>query len=411
MLSHLLALPLPVAASLLTGCARPLQAAVPSSDAGRADLPSGTRVRIVQVNGARELHRALDQANAQGGETRIQLVDGVYRVTRTLQVQAPGITIESVSGRRDAVTIEGDGMRADAAIGNVIRVASPRFTLRSVTVQRCANHLVQIAGESGAHAPHLIDCIFRDAFEQLVKISTPLPAGNDRFCDDGRVEGCVFEYPAGIGPQYYIAGVDGHNCRRWRVHACTFRNIASPSRHVAEQAVHFWGTSDIVVDGNVFIDCDRAIQFGLGRDRSVTGGVIRNNVIWHADNGHPYADVGISLESSANILVAHNTVLQMHPYPNAIEFRFPSTRGGIVANNLTNRAIRTRDGGSANVSHNLTDARPSWFLNPSQGNFRLKQPTPGVTDAGRTDLPGMERDISGGARPQGLAPDIGAVES
>ncbi len=368
-------------------------------------LPANT----VDVVGVTALHAALDNANATGGNVTLRLADGIYDVQRTLQVNAANIAIVSQSGRRGAVVLQGDAMSSSAAIKNVIRVAASAFTLKSVTVQRCGWHTVQIAGESNADTPNLIDCVFRDSWEQLVKISTTSPPSSTIFCDGGIVDSCLFEYSAGIGPQYYIAGIDGHNCKNWVVRASTFKYIASPSQQVAEQAVHFWGTGNITVDRNVFIDCDRAIQFGLGTSRSVDGGVIRNNFIYHGNNGHPFADVGISLESSPNVTVANNTVFQEHAYPRAIEFRFAGTTGGTIANNLTNRAISSRDGGTATLRTNHSAATAAMFVQASTGNLRLAYAVPGVVDSGTT-LSAVTVDIDGRSRPRGSAFDIGGHE-
>jgi hypothetical protein len=323
---------------------------------GLAKIPAGqasafTRRKVI-ISSVATLHAALDEANRSGGHVDLLLEDGHYAIRRTLNVLASGISLASVSGQRDRVVLKGDAMSASAAIGNVIRVAGSDFHLKGVTVELCRNHAVQIAGEAGAHRPNLTNCVFRDCFEQLVKISGST-AGSLAPCLDGLVQDCLFEYTAGIGPQYYIGGVDGHGCRNWIVRRNVFRAIASPSHHVAEQAVHFWGVENILVEDNYIVNCDRGIQFGLGRDRSVRGGVIRNNVVFHEDNGHPFADVGISLESSPDVEISGNTVVQRHPYPNAIEIRFPGTQGGVVTGNIVNKAIRMRDGGTARIDRNI----------------------------------------------------------
>jgi hypothetical protein len=137
--------------------------------------------------------------------------------------------------------------------------------------------------------------------------------------------------------------------------------------------------------------------------------MIRNNVIMHSANAHPFADVGIVLESSANIDVLNNTIFQEHAYPRAIEYRFTGTQGGRVINNLTNRAIASRDGGRTDVSHNHTRATASMFTHASTGNLRLSGSIPQVVDSGLS-LAEVDTDFDGRSRPQGAAHDIGAFE-
>jgi hypothetical protein len=365
--------------------------------------------RIISVGPNDNFPAVLASAQAAGGQATLLMADGIYTVNRTLQIEAPGIELRSVSGQRERLIIRGDRMAGSSRIGNLFRVSAPDFTLRSVSLQRCGNHLVQIAGESGAHRARLIDCVFQDSFEQLVKVSGGRPGSGATLCEDGLVEGCLFEYTAGIGPQYYIGGIDGHNCSRWIIRGNTFKHIASPSRQVAEHAIHFWGNRDITVENNLIIDCDRGIGFGLGTDRGVQGGMIRNNMIFHSSNAHPFADAGIVLESSPHIDVLNNTVFQEHAYPRAIEFRFSGTRNGRIINNLTNRAIAARDGGASVVTNNYPRAESSMFIDAARANLRLKAPIAGVTDAGLA-LDEVNADFDGRARPRSAGHDIGAHE-
>ena len=91
-------------------------------------------------------------------------------------------------------------------------------------------------------------------------------------------------------------------------------------------------------------------------------GLIAGNVIFHSDNGDPFGDTGIVLESNINTLVKNNTVYFEHHYPNAIEYRFSISENVTISGNRTNRAVTSRDGASAELSDNVTTLSQAEFL-------------------------------------------------
>lgn len=356
------------------------------------------------VGNEAQLAAAVESAN-RGGPKNILLKDGVYELEKGLWIGADGISISGLSGNREKVVIRGRGMKGSAS--HIFWVAGSNFRLRNVTLADVANHLIQIHGERNADNPVISNVLFRDSFEQMIKVSydqAKAGAGSD----NGIVENCVFEYTAGIGPQYYIGGIDAHNARNWIVRRNTFRGIRSPSKETAEFAVHFWSNSkNTIVDSNKIINCDRGIGFGMG-DRGHVGGEIKNNMIYH-DDSEGFADSGIVLESAPGAKVYNNTIFHEHGYQNAIEYRFPVTKGVVIRNNLTNRKIAARDGAEAEVKNNITNARADWFVDAEMGDLRLKEALPGVVDSGGS-FKGIDKDYYGAARPVGKAPDIGAHE-
>jgi len=362
----------------------------------------------INVSSASQLQSAIATANSAGGNRIIAVADGTYTLSDTLYVNAPNISIVGASGNREAVIIQGTGMSATASVGTIIRVAASGFTLRYVTVQKSKYHLIQIAGEANADSPVLRDCILRDAYEQMVKVSND-PNNLSVAGDNGLVENCLFEYTAGIGPQYYIGGIDAHGSKNWVVRGNTFRGIASPSNSVAEFAVHFWDASaDNTVERNIIVNCDRGVGFGLD-GRGNTGGIIRNNMIYHAANNHPYADSAIALSESPNSKVYNNSIYYENSYPWAIEYRFGSTTGVEVSNNLVNKQIIARDGATGTASNNVTNAVASWFASPTTGNLHLASAVSSVVDKGKT-ISGLTDDVDGETRPAGAGIDVGADE-
>jgi len=367
--------------------------------------PSGwAQDQAVVVTNAAELSAAVSSANA-GGPTTILVADGVYTLDSGLWVQAEGLTVAGLSGNRDAVVIQGQGMLG--GVSHVFWVAADSVTIRDLTLGNVANHAVQVHGDLDADNFSLINCRLFDTYEQMVKVSYN-QENPELGSDNGLVQGCLFEYTAGIGPQWYIGGIDAHNAAGWIIQANTFRSIASPADDVAEYAVHFWSNSSgTLVERNLIIDCDRGVGFGLG-DRGHVGGTIRNNMIYHGP-GEGFADVGLSLESATGALVYNNTIYFENSYPNAIEYRFPATADNLIVNNLTNRAITSRDDGSAALDANVTWAEAAWFVDPASGLLSLASPVAGVVDAG-LPLEGLVDDFKGAPRPWGAGFDVGADE-
>ena len=364
--------------------------------------------QTINVSTSAELANAVATANSAGGNRVISIAAGTYTLADTLYVNAPNVTIAGASGDRTTVVIQGDAMSADAKVKNLIRAAGSNFVLKDLTLQKSGWHLLQVVGEVNAEAPRISNVVFRDAWEQMLKVTID-QANYANHSDNGILENSLFEYTAGIGPQYYIGGIDVHGGTNWIVRNNTFKAIASPSNSFAEFAVHFWNHSeDPLVEGNIFVNCDRAIGFGLdsrGNDR----GIVRNNMIYHANNGAPFADVAIYLDDSPGTQIYNNTIFTEHSYPRSIEYRFTTTSGVLIVNNLANHPVGSRDGATGTVGSNNESASAGWFVNRAQGNLHLTSAIAGVVDSGRT-VAGLTTDIDGVARPQGSGIDIGADE-
>jgi hypothetical protein len=194
-------------------------------------------------------------------------------------------------------------------------------TIQSITIQEVTNHCIQTDVDN--HKLRVIDCVLRNAYEQLLKV----PAGNG-MSDSGIVEGCLFEFTKGVAENYYTGGIDCHRSKDWVVRNNTFKNIRSPGGSISEHAIHFWNNCEnITVESNLIIDCDRGIGFGMGNEKVHTGGIVRNNMIFHrAINGTDFGDVGIGLEYCTDVLVYNNTIYFNNDYSNSIECRFSGSQ-------------------------------------------------------------------------------------
>lgn len=110
-----------------------------------------------------------------------------------------------------------------------------------------------------------------------------------------------------------------------------------------------------------------------------------------------------------DVWVAHNTVIRNGTYPNAIEYRFPTTTGVHIANNLTDGAIAQRDAAQATLVANFTQATAGMFVNAASGDLHLRPTATQAIDKG-VALAQVTTDWDGQARPCGAGSDIGADE-
>ena len=354
----------------------------------------------MNVNSVSSFQNAISQAN-NGGNVTILIADGTYQVASTASypyLTGSNVVIRSLSGNRDNVILTGGGMLSTSSTENGILVTGNNVTIADLTIREVGNHGIQVSG----HNLLVHNVKIQNTYEQLFKGSTSAAT-----IDSAIVQCSLFEYTAGIGPQWYIGGLDIHKANGWTVRDNIFKNIISPSNAVAEHAVHFWDNSaNNVVERNQIINCDRGIGFGLGSSPN-TGGTIRNNMIYNNGSGI-FADVGIGLESSPNTDVYNNTI--QIEYDNAIEYRFAATANGNIQNNLTNKLIKSRDGGTANVSSNVTNAIVNWYSDVNSGNLRLASSIPSVVDQGLNLSNLFQDDLDKNLRPNGASFDIGAHE-
>ncbi len=369
-----------------------------------------------------ELTTALGSANPYD---EIVLEDGVYQISGTwaVTVYVDNVTIRSASGNREAVIIKGLGMYASGHHG--FYVDADGVTIKDLTIEDVRNHCIQTAPNTDDLLVQ--NCILRDGGEQILKV--PKDVNITDPSERGIVEDCLFYYTAGVGPRDYIGGIDVHLGSDWIVRNNTFRDIVTPSSSVAEHAIHFWSWSENTLsEGNLIINCDRGIGYGLTSTAGHHGGIIRNNIIYHdsdLDNGS--ADVAIEIVYSDNTQIYNNTIYQAHDnYYAAIKAYGNVTTDAYIANNLINMnpdyygninyIIWWGGGATGTETHNVKNTlQPDWFasVNPDDdrdtflhlnGNHATVQST--VIDQA-LDIAGFDCDFDGEPRTAGQS-DIGA---
>ena len=326
------------------------------------EIPSD--YRIYKISTAETLLTTLDTLPKSQQKVAFVMTKGIYRFTKTIRITQDNIWLVSETANPNDVIFAGRGMRSSAKVNNLIYVSGKHFKLAGITLKQASNHLIQIAGEKDADYPIIENCILQDSYEQMIKVSYDKRNKPNIASDKGLIQNCLFEYTEGVGPNYYIGGIDIHGGEDWQILNNSFKNIASPRKHIAEHAIHFWNnTKNPSIIGNYIKNCDRGIGLGMLKHSiernqaqnikySNLGGVIKQNYVYHDNNDHPFADTGIILEDSAQTLIEGNYIYLAHSYPRAIEYRYPSTTDVKIINNVTNKTISSRDGGQAMLENN-----------------------------------------------------------
>lgn len=376
-----------------------------------APLPPSNPALTVTVSTVSELVSAV--ANLQSGMT-VAIQPGTYDLSSLVDALyiPQGIsdwTIRGATGDRDDVVITGNGMNGSVRFGFWIG-NSPNGTIADLTLRDIKEH--GVIANLGAHDMLYHGLRIVDIGDQFIK-SNPNGFGNGN--NRGTVIYSVFEYTtdeqgAG-GTANYTNGVDVHAGDDWKITHNLFRNfLHRPGAGLAGPAILMWnGSTNTLAESNTFLNVARAIAFGL-RDNSSgfdhSGGTIRNNMIYQDANLSNDVDVAIGVADSPNTRVHHNTVLNNGAYPNAIEYRFASTTNVDIRNNLVDAAIHSRNGATANVQNNATNASSSLFVNPAAGDLHLVSGA-SVIDQG-IPLGDEQYDIDGDRRD--AQPDLGADE-
>jgi hypothetical protein len=184
--------------------------------------------------------------------------------------------------------------------------------------------------------------------------------------------------------------------------------VRAPQGQLAGPAILMWNAStNTLVDGNTFINCQREIALGLieRTPNDHTGGIVRNNFIYRDVPG----DSAIYVGDSPGTQVLHNTILISRTYASPIEYRFRDTTGVVIANNVLDGSVTARDGATGSVSGNHTNASAGLFVNPAGGDLHLRPTAAVLLNQVSTPLSAAGVDWDGQARPAGST-DIGADE-
>jgi hypothetical protein len=369
--------------------------------------PTGTVVTVATVA---ELESAVASLSSN---TTILVQPGTYPLNAQLFVTGvSNVAIRGATDDRNDVVIVGNGMNVPGVPFGIEVGAAQDVLIANLSIGEVQYSPLQLHGEMGCERVHIYNVRVFDAGEQFIKGTVDF--GNPNGVDDGILEYSVVEYTVIGPPNGYTNGIDIHFGSGWIIRYNLFRNIRVPpsAPQSLGPAVLMWsGSRDTVTFANTFIDCERAIAYGLGPQAGFThghqGGLICSNFIYRSAG--VAGDSGISLWDSPGTQVLHNTVVQSGTYPTAIEYRFATTTGVAVENNLADGDVVARDGAQGVEAGNVTDATPGLFVQPSIGDLHLLPTAAAAIDQG-VALAECGIDWDGEARPFGPGRDVGADE-
>lgn len=362
--------------------------------------PSG---RILSVASEQELQQAMLDLSPH---TTVLLEPGVYRLSKTLYVREDDVTIRGATGNRDDVVLIGKGMD-NSDFGDVphgIWSDAARTHVQNLTIQDVYYHPITLS--SIADSPEVYNVRLVDAGEQFLKSNS---GGFGIGVDGGKVEYTVFEYSNGIpktdhGPGIgYLKGIDVHGGEAWAIRNNLFKDLHAPddAEHRWNPAILMWnGARETLVEGNTFVNVDRAVAFGLSDTESDhSGGLIRNNMVYvepglYSENRRQGSDGLILVWNSENTGVYHNTILSNGNHRRSIEFRW-ATSGGRAYANLVDKPLNARQGGAHHAQDNQLDAVSSMFVDAETADLHITSPSV-VTQV--PSLAGVPVDIDGESR-------------
>ena len=360
---------------------------------------------VVNVTTVAQLQNAVA---ALASNTTIVIAPGTYNLGTTLYINGSftNVGIRGATGNRDDVVLIGKGMSAagDGGVPFGIWVGGDvrGVTIANLTIRDVYYHAIML--NAGAQSPLIHNVRLVNAGEQFIKAN---PDGAGGGVDNGIVEYSVIEYDT-TSRDDYTNGVDVHTGDNWIIRHNLFRNVRAPQGQLAGPAILMWNAStNSLVDGNTFINCQREIALGLieRTPNDHTGGIVRNNFIYRDAPG----DSAVYVADSPGTQVLHNTILISRTYANPIEYRFPHTTGVVIANNVLDGNVMARDGATGSVSGNYTNASAALFVNPAAGDLHLKPTATVLLNQVPAPLPAAGLDWDGDSRPAGST-DIGADE-
>ena len=364
--------------------------------------PSPDRLKTIEVQTEEELQKAIFKLESN---REVRISPGVYKLSKELIVPKglSNVVIRGATGNRDDVKLMGKGMNSKSISSGIWMSHVKHVLLADLTIQGFHQHAV-ILNEDSDNVT-ICNVHLSDAGDQILK-SNPSKKRGNRY---GIVEHSLIDFTT-TAQDTYTRGIDVIRGSNWIIRDNVFRNIRVPEgKGIVGPTVLMWkSTVHSIVERNQFYNCQTGIAFGLTdhKKNDHSGGIIRNN-FFHRNKSES-GDVGISLADSPGTKVLNNTVILNGTFERAIEYRFQDTVNVTIQNNLTDAPIVSRNGGTATLISNITNARPDWFL--QEGDVHLGRAAEEAIGQGTPDID-LKNDIDREPRSSAARVDIGADQS
>jgi hypothetical protein len=361
----------------------------------------------VTVYSLAELQQAIDEA-PPGGRI-ITLAPGVYNQTTSINItNKNNITIQGGTNNFNDTVLNGPGITGPLDI-NIKINRSDYVTLRNFTTQNTSAHGVQVNdGSDYFHADNLRTW---DHGEGGFKVTGPNWTTGRPYSDYGIIENSHMGYTT-TGMLSSVESVNLIATRGWIIRGNRIENTFHPNYGGGYGIFAKGGAIDTIIENNYLRNNFIAASFGGGGTDPVffrngdtqyehVGGIMRNYVIYKT------GDTGIYMNKAHNFAVYNNTILDT--YLPAIQSRYVQSTG-VISNNLMNKGIQLRDGGTYTGSNNITNADYSLFVDAAGEDFHLNPATAAVAIDQGVNVPEVAYDMDGDPRPYGASTDIGADE-
>jgi hypothetical protein len=411
-----------------------LQAAAPASLLHQSWFPKAPPLpkptgEVIRVTTTAELLRAARQVKPGG---TILIADGHYPLGQMFQVRTDNVTVRSESGNREKVVLDGQNK-----IGELFGFTGCHgVTVADLTIQNCWWNGFKLNTNVGKGLKDITihNCVIHNIWQRGVKgvPGKPNPPGSEHPFGMSRnvtVRYCLFyndraktwdDDPYEKRNRHfggnYIGGMDIMCAKDWHVHDNVYVGIKGRTGG-ARGAIFIWnGSHDVLIERNIFIDCDRGVCMGNGHRPKLPDGklkwplhcvrfTVRNNFVCGSGIG-----VGILAEATRDCKVLHNTIHDRTARSGRMIRIVQDAENLLVANNLiSGKPIRIdRHTGKPVLRNNLVKHVPGYFVDPAAGDLHLKAGAAGAIGKAKR-LVDVPEDIDG--TPRRARSDIGADEA